>query len=248
MITTRNASETGFWLALGAEPHESTCGCCMVCGAGGPDGRFYFGTMHSPSVSPRPPTGSLYVLDHDGSIRTLISGVTISNGLAWDKEGKTMYYIDTPTGAVQAFDFDAAKGAISNGRIAFRIPEGTGHPDGCTIDADGVYTCVPLHTCVPRCSSIACIVRNMTARMIMSKMQLYSKRHSHAQLMYSSRLFFARSSHASCMQHPYVLVYPRAAIIHNLNIVQHSYVLVSPRAAVMQQLIYPPLFAPSDVP
>lgn len=54
----------------------------------GPDRRFYFGTMHSPSVDPRPPSGGLYVMDHDGSVRQLLSGVTVSNGLVWSADAK----------------------------------------------------------------------------------------------------------------------------------------------------------------
>lgn len=46
-------------------------------------------------------------------------------------------YIDTPTLAVQVFDFDIAAGTISNGRVAFSIPQGVGFPDGMTMDADG---------------------------------------------------------------------------------------------------------------
>ena len=103
----------------------------------GPDGRFYFGTMHGATVDPRPASGALYVMDHDGSTRRLLEGITVSNGLAWSADGKTMYYIDTPRCDVQAFDFDAEKGAISNGRVAFAIPEGMGRPDGCTMDAEG---------------------------------------------------------------------------------------------------------------
>jgi sugar lactone lactonase YvrE len=106
-------------------------------GKAGPDGRLYFGTMHSPSVVPRPADGKLYVLDHDLTIRVLLEPVTISNGIAWAPDGRTMYYIDTPTMEVAAFDFDAGKGAISNRRVAFRIPPGTGSPDGCTMDAEG---------------------------------------------------------------------------------------------------------------
>lgn len=41
--------------------------------------------------------------------------------------------------AVYAFDYDAATGGVSNQRIAFSIPAGTGDPDGCCIDADGEW-------------------------------------------------------------------------------------------------------------
>ena len=106
-------------------------------GKAGPDGRFYFGTMHSPSVADRPPVGKLYVLDTDGSLRVLLTDVRISNGIAWSLDGATMYYIDTPSHEVAALDFDAAKGAVANRRTAFKIPTGTGAPDGCTMDAEG---------------------------------------------------------------------------------------------------------------
>ena len=144
---------TGALARLGrplGEPPTNRCndGKC------GPDGRLYFGTMHSPSVSPRPPTGSLYVLDTDGTIRTLLSSVTISNGLAWSLDTKTLFFIDTPMGCVQAFDFDGEKGAISNGRVAFTIPEGTGHPDGCTMDAEGGEGGREGHARVHQCASI----------------------------------------------------------------------------------------------
>jgi sugar lactone lactonase YvrE len=39
---------------------------------------------------------------------------------------RTTYYIDSPTGEVVAFDFDAAAGEISNERLVIEIPEGGG--------------------------------------------------------------------------------------------------------------------------
>lgn len=79
----------------------------------------------------------LYVLDKDLSLRVLLKDVRISNGIAWSLDGRTMYYIDTPTMRVAAFDFDAVNGNISNERVAFTIPPGTGSPDGCTMDSEG---------------------------------------------------------------------------------------------------------------
>ena len=71
------------------------------------------------------------------TFRVAVPGVHISNGLAWAPGGRTMYYIDTPEDAVFAFDYEPATGALSNKRVAFKIPAGTGHPDGCCIDAAG---------------------------------------------------------------------------------------------------------------
>lgn len=103
-------------------------------GKASPDGRFWGGTMGEPVT---PGAGSLYVVEPGLSWREAISGVTISNGLAWDTLRGVMYYIDTPTGAVAAFDYDAASGTLSQPRTAFTIPPGAGLPDGCAVDAEG---------------------------------------------------------------------------------------------------------------
>ncbi len=99
-----------------------------------PAGRFWVGSM---SLQEEPGVGSLYMIDHDGSIIRQLEGVTISNGLAWSNDHHTMYYIDTPTFEVAAFDYDLSTGAISNRRVAIRIPESEGYPDGMTIDREG---------------------------------------------------------------------------------------------------------------
>lgn len=67
----------------------------------------------------------------------MVEGVTISNGLAWSRDASTLYYIDTPTRAVAAFDYDRARGTVSGRRVAIEVPETMGSPDGMTIDAEG---------------------------------------------------------------------------------------------------------------
>jgi sugar lactone lactonase YvrE len=101
-----------------------------------PEGRFWAGTMGEPGKV-EPNVGALYVVDADLSTRKALRDITISNGLAWDVVKGVMYYIDTPKECVFAFDYDAAAGTISNQRVAFPIPPGTGHPDGCCIDTAG---------------------------------------------------------------------------------------------------------------
>jgi sugar lactone lactonase YvrE len=104
-------------------------------GACGPRGRFWAGTMARDGT---PEQGSLYCLDPDGSVERKVSNVTISNGLAWDASKGRMYYVDTPTQSVSAFDYAPDTGTISNRRIAVHIPEAQGAPDGLTVDADGM--------------------------------------------------------------------------------------------------------------
>lgn len=100
-----------------------------------PHGRFWAGTM---SMVRESKAGSLYVLEPDRTVRLMLGGVTTSNGLAWSPDQATMYYIDTPTMMVQAFDYEGTTGTIANGRMAIRFEQDVGRPDGMTIDADGM--------------------------------------------------------------------------------------------------------------
>jgi sugar lactone lactonase YvrE len=97
-----------------------------------PDGRFYCGSM---AYDARPGAGSLYRLDLDRSVHVILTGVTISNGLVFAPDGKVVYYIDTPTQRVDAFDY--ADGAFANRRPVVRIDREQGSPDGMTVDAEG---------------------------------------------------------------------------------------------------------------
>jgi sugar lactone lactonase YvrE len=98
-----------------------------------PAGRFIAGTM---DMNETDPTGALYSFDGK-QVTQLFSGVTISNGLAWSPDHKTFYHIDTPTRAVKAFDYDLTTGQIANPRVAIRVPDSLGWPDGMTSDTDG---------------------------------------------------------------------------------------------------------------
>lgn len=98
-----------------------------------PDGRFYCGSM---AYDETPGAGSLYRLDSGGGVSTVVTGVTISNGLAWSPDGATAYYIDTPTHRVDAFDYDRERG-LTGRRTLLEIPAEAGSPDGMTVDADG---------------------------------------------------------------------------------------------------------------
>ncbi|HEY2495221.1 MAG TPA: SMP-30/gluconolactonase/LRE family protein [Paenibacillus sp.] len=100
-----------------------------------PEGRFWAGTM---SLDGSRATGFLYCLDHDLTVRTVLEGVSTSNGLAWSVDGTCMYYIDTPTRQVDILDYNQNTGSVSNRRVAFKLPEGAGYPDGMTMDAEGM--------------------------------------------------------------------------------------------------------------
>jgi sugar lactone lactonase YvrE len=99
-----------------------------------PSGRFWAGTL---ADDHHPGGGALYRLDRDGRTELMLDGLTISNGLGWSSDGKTMYLIDSGPRMIHAFAFDAERGTISEGRVLVTVAEEIGAPDGMTVDATG---------------------------------------------------------------------------------------------------------------
>lgn len=99
-----------------------------------PVGRLVAGSMARGAHSEM---GSLYVREADGGVRTLFGGVTISNGIAWSKDSKLMYYVDSPLQTIDIMDYDPGSGSVSERRTWVDIPSPDGTPDGITIDAEG---------------------------------------------------------------------------------------------------------------
>lgn len=98
-----------------------------------PRGRFLAGTME---MAENAPNGSLYSFEYK-SVTKLLGDVTISNGLAWSPDYKTLYYIDTPSQEVKAFDYDLDNGTIGNMHVVIQLSDTLGHPDGMTSDTQG---------------------------------------------------------------------------------------------------------------
>ena len=129
-------------------------------------GRFWAGTM---AYDFTPGAAALYRLDADFNVTTMLSDVTLSNGLDWTDDDRTMYYIDSLARGIDAFDFDARSGAISGRRRLIEVRSdktaqtGETVPDGMTVDAEG-YLWVAVHGAseVRRYSplgEVECIVR-----------------------------------------------------------------------------------------
>ncbi|TDD20437.1 SMP-30/gluconolactonase/LRE family protein [Nonomuraea diastatica] len=100
-------------------------------GKADPWGRFWAGTLLTGIRG----AGALYRLDPDGTLHTMLTGVSVSNGLGWSPDGRTFYYADSPTGGVDTFDHDPETGALTNRRRLIDIDRG--RPDGLTTDAEG---------------------------------------------------------------------------------------------------------------
>ena len=67
----------------------------------------------------------------------VLEDLTISNGIGWSPDGRTMYLVDSGPRVIHAFTFDGDRGTISAGRILVTVPEDIGAPDGMTVDAAG---------------------------------------------------------------------------------------------------------------
>jgi len=100
-----------------------------------PAGRFLAGTMDD---AEKEASGSLYSFSPDSTLKTLLTGIRISNGLTWSPGFQTFYHIDTPTRQITTFDYDLSTGNIANPRQVVLIPEELGWPDGMTSDMEGM--------------------------------------------------------------------------------------------------------------
>jgi len=109
-----------------------------------PQGRFWVGTIYEPRD---PPLASLHCYSA-GKLRRMADGITVSNGLAWSPNGRTMYWSDTKAHTIYALDFDPATGELANRRVFASFPVKQtgqsldtygGRPDGAAVDAEGCY-------------------------------------------------------------------------------------------------------------
>ena len=114
-------------------------------------GRFWAGTMFEPRTAPH---AALFSLDcrtgPPPTVQRMASGATIANGLAWSPDDKTIYWTDTTSGLIRAWDWDAPGNRMSREREfarfadkapgwAYPAPGYEGRPDGAAVDAQGNY-------------------------------------------------------------------------------------------------------------
>ncbi|GAB4052678.1 SMP-30/gluconolactonase/LRE family protein [Catellatospora paridis] len=97
-----------------------------------PHGRFWAGSM---TYDATPGAGTLF--RHDHTTQPAVTGLTITNGPAFDATGTVMYLADTPLGHVDRFTVDPATGELSEQTPFLRLPAADGFPDGMTVDAAG---------------------------------------------------------------------------------------------------------------
>jgi sugar lactone lactonase YvrE len=97
-------------------------------------GRFWAGSM---DFAGKNATGALYCLDAQRRCTRHVDGFAITNGPTWSLDGETLYFTNTATSRIFAFDFDPVAGTLSNQRLWCKFELEDGSPDGMTTDAVG---------------------------------------------------------------------------------------------------------------
>lgn len=102
-----------------------------------PAGRFVAGTVDETRERG---IASLYRFDRDG-LAELASGLLTSNGVAFSPGAKRLYHSDTLRYTLYTFDYDPARGSVSNRQVFARFGSDTdkGRPDGGAVDVEGCY-------------------------------------------------------------------------------------------------------------
>ena len=118
-----------------AAPLGSSSLCRMNDGACDAAGRFWAGSMAlQDGVLGE---GSLYRLEPDGSAVEVLAGISLSNGIDWSPDGRTMYHVDTSARTLSAYPFNGLTGALGPSQVLIDFESGDGYPDGITVDAAG---------------------------------------------------------------------------------------------------------------
>lgn len=103
----------------------------------GPDGAFWIGSMDDRPQ--KQPESILYRVSADGTVEEKVAGLTITNGLAFSPDGRTMFHSDSRGPWIDRWELDPATGAISNRRRVVTLTNEEGRPDGGACDMDGNY-------------------------------------------------------------------------------------------------------------
>jgi sugar lactone lactonase YvrE len=120
-----------------ARPEPDRPGNRLNDGKVGPDGAFWVGSMDD--TDDKGPNAALYRIAPDGAVQQVAGGLTVSNGLAWSPDSRTMFHSDSRQARLWAWDFDPARGEARNRRELRRFAEADGRPDGGAADAEGCY-------------------------------------------------------------------------------------------------------------
>ena len=100
-----------------------------------PCGAFWVGTM---AKNEGKGAGSIYWF-FKGELRTLYTGITVSNSICFSQDGTIAYYTDTATGLLMRVACDPATGLpVGESKVFIDHRSSKGYVDGSVVDRDGV--------------------------------------------------------------------------------------------------------------
>jgi sugar lactone lactonase YvrE len=106
-------------------------------GKSAPDGSFWAGTMDERPE--KEPIASLYRLGADHHCTRMVTGLKVSNGLAWSPDGRWLYHSDSRAGLIWRVSHEPGTGVLGEREEFVTMQPGWGRPDGAATDADGCY-------------------------------------------------------------------------------------------------------------
>lgn len=99
-----------------------------------PVGRAWAGTI---SAGMAAGTGTLYRLDPGPVATPMLRGLTVSNGIGWSPDGRTMWHADSGDRFIWAYEYEVESGRMGPGRAAVELQETAGKADGLCVDDAG---------------------------------------------------------------------------------------------------------------
>jgi sugar lactone lactonase YvrE len=121
-------------------------------GKADPLGRFWAGTLYEPKDAPRAELFSLDARTGPPRVQRQAGDATTGNGLAFSPARETVYWADTQTHRIRAWDWDPEANTLAGERVFHQFapkpagwqpgqPGYGGRPDGAAVDQDGCYWC-----------------------------------------------------------------------------------------------------------
>jgi sugar lactone lactonase YvrE len=135
-------TETGALSDIAAAPYD-TATTRFNDGRADAAGRFWVGTIFEPRDRQ---AAEMFVLER-GEIRKVWSGgMTVSNGLGFSPDQRTLYHADTTSHRVTRYAFDLASGTVADQQLVKQFSTDKannygGRPDGAAVDSEGNYWC-----------------------------------------------------------------------------------------------------------
>ena len=99
-----------------------------------PRGRAWAGTIESRMT---PGTGTLYRLDPGPVATPVLHGLTVSNGLGWSPDARTMWFADSADRFIHGYEYDLERGGLGKRRLAIDLRDTAGKADGLCVDHEG---------------------------------------------------------------------------------------------------------------